>query len=332
MGVVGSRTPVVVGVGLSDGPVAPHLDAVQHHVVAMRRALEDSGVRKADIDGYCCAGASKSSADPDDLAAMAEYLGIDHRWLDGTMVGGSSFEFFAQHAAAAIRDGQCDTVLMTYGSDLLSRRAARSGPGASLGSRRGCPGRAQYEAPYGNVARSAPTPWPRSATCTSTARPPSSWPRSRWASASIAALNPNALYRGPDHGRRRALVAHDRRSAAQARLLRDLRRRWGCGHDHRRARPRPAPATGLRPRCRRRPDPLEHQPDARLHDHGRRGGRGGGVPPGRASRPATSTLSSSTTASRSPCCCCSRTSASAPRARAGASSRAATCGSAASCR
>ena len=101
------RTPVIVGIGLSDGPVAPQLDAVQHHVVAMRRALDDSGVRKADIDGYCCAGASKSSADPDDLAPMAEYLGIEHRWLDGTMVGGSSFEFFAQHAAGAIRDGLC---------------------------------------------------------------------------------------------------------------------------------------------------------------------------------------------------------------------------------
>jgi hypothetical protein len=57
--VTASRTPVIVGIGLSDGPVAPPLDAVQHHVVAMRRALDDSGVRKADIDGYCCAGACK---------------------------------------------------------------------------------------------------------------------------------------------------------------------------------------------------------------------------------------------------------------------------------
>ena len=33
------RTPVIVGVGLSDYPKAPHLDSVQHHVQAMQRAL-----------------------------------------------------------------------------------------------------------------------------------------------------------------------------------------------------------------------------------------------------------------------------------------------------
>ena len=49
------RTPVIVGIGLSDYPVAPHLDGVQHHVLAMQRALADSGVAKADIDGYMCA-------------------------------------------------------------------------------------------------------------------------------------------------------------------------------------------------------------------------------------------------------------------------------------
>jgi acetyl-CoA acetyltransferase len=147
----GDRIPVIVGIGLSDGPVAPHLDTMQHHVLAMRRALDDAGVAKADIDGYCCAGASKSTSDPDDLAPMAEYLGIDHRWLDGTMVGGSSFEFFVQHAAAAIRDGRCDTVLMTYGSDLLSRRGRTLGSKGHFAGSARVAGPTQFEAPYGNV-------------------------------------------------------------------------------------------------------------------------------------------------------------------------------------
>ena len=42
------RTPVIVGIGLSDYPVAPHLDGVQHHVLAAQRAIADCGVDKSD--------------------------------------------------------------------------------------------------------------------------------------------------------------------------------------------------------------------------------------------------------------------------------------------
>jgi acetyl-CoA acetyltransferase len=148
---VSDRTPVIAGIGLSDGPVAPHLDTVQHHVLAMQRALEDAGIPKSDIDGYASAGASKSSSDPDDTPIMAEYLGIDHRWIDSTMVGGSSFEFLVQHAAAAIREGQCDTVLITYGSDLLSSQGRTLGSKGFFAEGARVPGPTQFEAPYGNV-------------------------------------------------------------------------------------------------------------------------------------------------------------------------------------
>jgi acetyl-CoA acetyltransferase len=140
----------MVGIGLSDGPVAPHLDSVQHHVLAMRRALEDAGLDKSAIDGYCCAGASKTESEPDDASPMAEYLGIQPRFLDGSMVGGSSFEFFVQHAAAAIQAGQCDTVLMTYGSDLLSRSGRMLGSRGHFGEGTRVAGLPQYEVPYGN--------------------------------------------------------------------------------------------------------------------------------------------------------------------------------------
>ena len=36
-----ARDPVIVGVGLSDAPKAPHLDAVGHHVQAIQRALDE---------------------------------------------------------------------------------------------------------------------------------------------------------------------------------------------------------------------------------------------------------------------------------------------------
>ena len=114
-----ARTPVIVGIGLSDYPVAPHLDEPQHHALAMQRALADSGVSKQDIDGYMCAGGGTPAVDA--AVQMAEYLGIEYRWVDGTMTGGSSFEYYVQHTLAAIEQGHCDTVLMTYGSDFLSR-------------------------------------------------------------------------------------------------------------------------------------------------------------------------------------------------------------------
>jgi acetyl-CoA acetyltransferase len=143
---VADRTPVIAGIGLSDYPKAPELDTVGHHVLAMQRALADSGVDKRDIDGYLSAGQGMS----DDAVTMSEYLGIRHRYVDGTMTGGSSFEFHVQHAAAALREGVCDTVLITYGSDYLSRMGRTLGTGGFLRQGQHVSGPVQFEAPYGN--------------------------------------------------------------------------------------------------------------------------------------------------------------------------------------
>jgi len=142
------RTPVIAGIALSDYPIAPELDSVQHHALAFQRLLEDSGVRKADIDGYVSAGGGGMMID--DAVTMSEYLGIDHRWIDGTMTGGSSFEFHVQHAAAAIRDGRAHTILVTYGSDQLTRMGRTLGTGQLRQGGRAVPGPNQFEAPYGN--------------------------------------------------------------------------------------------------------------------------------------------------------------------------------------
>jgi acetyl-CoA acetyltransferase len=140
------RTPVIVGVGLSDYPKAPHLDTLGHHAQAVQRVLADSGVDKADIDGFVSAGMGGNEL----TAGVAEYLGINYRYLDGTMTGGSSFEYHVQHAAAAIREGMCDTVLISYGSDFLSRMGRTLGTGG-LGRSDRVPGAMQYEAPFGNT-------------------------------------------------------------------------------------------------------------------------------------------------------------------------------------
>ena len=142
-----SRTPVIAGIALSDYPVAPHLDSVGHHALAMQRVLADSGVDKRSIDGYVNASTDVMT---EGTPVMAEYLGIDHRWVDGTMTGGSSFEFHVQHAAAAIRDGLAETILVTYGSDQLTRMGRMLGTGGMRTGRAPVAGPFQYEAAYGN--------------------------------------------------------------------------------------------------------------------------------------------------------------------------------------
>jgi acetyl-CoA acetyltransferase len=146
---------VIVGIGTSDLPRAPHLDSVGHHVLAIRRALDDCGLRLSDIDGYCCAGASRQDVAPDDMEVMVEYLGLAPTYTDGTMTGGSSFELHVEHAAAAIRAGLCETVLVSYGSDQLSRMGRTLGTAAHWQPNAPVEGSAQFEASYGGTIVSA---------------------------------------------------------------------------------------------------------------------------------------------------------------------------------
>jgi acetyl-CoA acetyltransferase len=143
---VAARDPVIVGIGLSDYPVAPKLSTPMHHAQAMQRALADAGLEKRAIDGFCCAG---MGAGPAEAVVMAEYLGIDHRFIGSTMTGGSSFEFYVQHAAAALREGLCETVLVTYGSNFLSARGRTLGTGGFGGGGGRVSGADMFQAPYG---------------------------------------------------------------------------------------------------------------------------------------------------------------------------------------
>lgn len=138
------RTPAIVGIGLSDAPKAPHLSAVGHHAQALRRALDDCGLDKSAIDGFACAGMGTAS----EAAEVAEYLGVQHRWFDTTMTGGSAFEFHLQHAADAVSSGRCEVALITYGSDYLTRLGRSLG---TSGKAAGAPvsGAAMFHDPYG---------------------------------------------------------------------------------------------------------------------------------------------------------------------------------------
>ena len=132
------REIAIVGVAESDvmGTV-PNKSSLQHHAEAAYNALEDAGLAKSDINGMLTAGFS--------TLATAEYLGIQPGFTDNTSVGGSSFVIHVAHAAAAIRAGYCDTVLITHGQAGRSTRArVPVDPNLPV---------AQYEAPYGLVGQ-----------------------------------------------------------------------------------------------------------------------------------------------------------------------------------
>jgi acetyl-CoA acetyltransferase len=132
------RDIAIVGVAESDemGTV-PHKSSLQHHAEAAYNALEDAGLSKNDINGLMTAGFS--------TLATAEYLGIQPGFTDNTSVGGSSFVIHLAHAAAAIRAGYCNVVLITHGQAGRSTRArVPVDPNLPV---------AQYEAPYGLIGQ-----------------------------------------------------------------------------------------------------------------------------------------------------------------------------------
>ena len=75
-------------------------------------AVADAGLKMSDIDGLCTASVG-STMWP---MPVIEYLGIHPSFIDGTMVGGSSFIAHLLPAMHALQSGQCNAVLVCYGS------------------------------------------------------------------------------------------------------------------------------------------------------------------------------------------------------------------------
>lgn len=88
---------------------------------AMRRALDDAGLRPTDIDGIVSRG-------PDDVythhQAIGQRLGINARFSTSLDNGGASQILAIGVAAMAIDAGLCTTVLCGYGRDSWSRTHA----------------------------------------------------------------------------------------------------------------------------------------------------------------------------------------------------------------
>ena len=126
----------VVGAAEStDLGVLPNISQIQIHADAALNAMKDCGLKPQDIDGIATAGETPTT--------IAHYLGITPKWVDGTAIGGCSFMIHVRHAAAAINEGLCKTVLITHGESGKSRIGTTPRPPwpSSLAG--------QFEAPFG---------------------------------------------------------------------------------------------------------------------------------------------------------------------------------------
>ncbi len=138
------RDAAIVGVYEYPLRVAgPGISALQIKAECAARALEDAGFEWQDVDGVFDTGGEGGLGGD----AIVEYFGLKPTIIDNTSVGGSSFEFHANHAIEQIAAGKCSVALITYGS--ISHSQSRAiGTGGAVGQREPNPA-ANMEDPWG---------------------------------------------------------------------------------------------------------------------------------------------------------------------------------------
>ena len=120
-------------VGIHEYPlrvVGPGTSALQIKAASAIKALEDAGLSANDIDAVYDTGTHQGIGG----LGISEYLGLKPKVIDNTAVGGTSYEFQANHAAKMIAAGKCEVALLTYGSTAHSdRRNIGTAGGTSQG-------------------------------------------------------------------------------------------------------------------------------------------------------------------------------------------------------
>lgn len=102
----------IAGVATFGCGEAPGFTDMELLARSARAAVADAGLKMSDIDGLCTASVA-STMWP---MPVIEHLGINPRYIDGTMLGGSSFIAHLLPAMHALHSGQCNAVLVCYGS------------------------------------------------------------------------------------------------------------------------------------------------------------------------------------------------------------------------
>ncbi|HTK02627.1 MAG TPA: thiolase family protein, partial [Bordetella sp.] len=124
-----SRAAAVVGVGHTDWIKDWHAvragekpgDSYAYAATAFKRALEDAGLERADIDGLIVGPTTA-------YERMSEILGINPRWGDQADAVLSVLQ-----AVSAVEAGLAETIALVYGNDQRSGQIQYGGPQAMGG-------------------------------------------------------------------------------------------------------------------------------------------------------------------------------------------------------
>lgn len=133
----------IVGAADTEVGEVSQFGATQLCVDAARRALEDAGITKDQVDGLVTCN---SMVEPYmyHAEAIAEYMQIFPRYCMSVGAGGGTTFSILHHAASAIVAGICDTVLITMADNLLTGLSREQA--MAIQSSIGHP---QFEIPYG---------------------------------------------------------------------------------------------------------------------------------------------------------------------------------------
>lgn len=179
----------IVGVGQAGMGAAHGYTEMEILAQAAARAVSDAGMTMSDIDGLCtCSASATMWAMP-----VAEYLGIRPTFVESTMLGGSSFVAHLLPSIHALMAGECNAVLVCYGSTQRTGAVDR----AAVGKMRQVLDPQPYETPFEPMQ-------PISAYALATARHMAQYgtTREQLAEVAVAArawarLNPEAYSRDP---------------------------------------------------------------------------------------------------------------------------------------
>lgn len=130
----------VVGVGHAGLGQAHGYTEMEILVQAAHRAVADAGLSMRDIDGITTASVAATMW----AMPVIEHLGIRPRFIDSTMLGGSSFVAHLLPSLHALESGQCNAVLVCYGSTQRTSELSR----AEVARVRGKFDPQPYENPY----------------------------------------------------------------------------------------------------------------------------------------------------------------------------------------
>jgi acetyl-CoA acetyltransferase len=105
----------IVGVGASEQGKLPGSTPVKLGVTAFKRALDDAGLGKEDIDGLLTMPGTTSPEASLNFLRMGEALGIDPVYTGSMTMGGGTAGALVQMAAMAIETGMATTVACVFG-------------------------------------------------------------------------------------------------------------------------------------------------------------------------------------------------------------------------